>query len=152
MHNPIKWLIRITVIILATIGIVYLLQLHFYKGGIPVGKNTKISSAKIGGPFKLVDHFGNSVTDQDFDGKFLIVFFGFTYCPDICPMTIYEITETLRLLKRKANKVQAIFISVDPDRDKPQILKEYLSAFDPRIIGLTGTPSQIKDVTRAYKI
>jgi protein SCO1/2 len=105
----------------------------------------------VGGPFQLTDQDGRTVTEADFKGKLHLVFFGFTHCPDICPTTLFEMSETLRRLGPAADKTAALFISVDPERDTPEKLKQYLSSFDKRISGLTGTPEQIAAVTRAFK-
>jgi protein SCO1/2 len=105
----------------------------------------------VGGPFRLTDHNGRQVTEQDFKGKPFLVFFGFTHCPDICPTALFEMSETLRRLGPDADKARALFITVDPARDTPEKLKEYLSSFDPRIVGLTGTQAEIDAVAKAYR-
>ena len=109
-------------------------------------------SVPIGGPFRLVNQRGQTVKNTDFPGKHLLIFFGFSNCPDVCPMAINEIALTLKLLKDKADQIQAIFVSVDPERDTPEVLDKFVAAFDERIIGLTGTIQQIEDVTKAYRI
>jgi protein SCO1/2 len=108
-------------------------------------------SSDVGGPFQLTDQDGRTVTQADFKGKPFLVFFGFTHCPDICPTTLFEMSETLRRLGPAADRISALFISVDPERDTPEKLKQYLSSFDEHIVGLTGTPEQIAAVTKAYK-
>lgn len=105
----------------------------------------------VGGPFRLTDHNGRTVTDADFKGKPFLVFFGFTHCPDICPTALFEMSETLRRLGPDAEKIAALFITVDPERDTPEKLKDYISSFHPRIVGLTGTQADIDAVTKAYK-
>lgn len=107
--------------------------------------------ADVGGPFRLIDHNGRPVTDADFKGKPFLVFFGFTHCPDVCPTALFEMSETLRRLGSDAEKTAGIFITVDPERDTPEKLKDYLSSFHPRIVGLTGTPAEIEAVTKAYR-
>jgi protein SCO1/2 len=107
--------------------------------------------AKVGGPFRLTDHEGRTVTDQDLKGHPFLVFFGFTHCPDVCPTTLFEISEILRKLGPGGEKARALFITVDPERDTPQSLKDYLSSFDSRIIGLTGDPAEIAAVVKAYR-
>lgn len=108
-------------------------------------------AAAPGGSFTLVDHTGGTVTDTDFQGKYLLVFFGYTYCPDICPTTLNEIANALRLLGDRATHVQPLFITIDPERDTPEVVAEYVAAFDARIVGLTGTPDQIRQVAGTYK-
>jgi protein SCO1/2 len=105
----------------------------------------------VGGPFELVDHTGQKRTDADFRGKFLLVYFGYTYCPDICPTDLLEISRTVDTLGAAGGDVQPLFISVDPERDSATVLAEYVASFHPRLIGLTGTPEQIRAAARAYK-
>jgi protein SCO1/2 len=107
--------------------------------------------ANIGGPFRLTDQEGRAVTEQDFKGRPFLVFFGFTHCPDVCPTTLFEISEILRRLPPGGDKVRALFITVDPERDTPEALKLYLSSFDSRIVGLTGDPDEIAKVIKAYR-
>jgi protein SCO1/2 len=108
--------------------------------------------AEIGGPFSLVDHHGKSVTDRDYLGKPTLVFFGFTHCPDVCPTTLYEITNHLKELGPDADRLNVLFITVDPERDTPQQLALYLSSFDPRITGLSGAPENVLAAEQAYHI
>lgn len=108
-------------------------------------------SVPIGGPFTLVDHTGRVVTEADFRGQYLLVFFGFTNCPDICPTTLGEIARALDLLGPEAAAVQPLFISVDPERDTPEAMAEYVQAFHPSIVGLTGTAEQITAVANEYR-
>jgi protein SCO1 len=106
----------------------------------------------VGGPFKLIDQNGRAVTDRDFKGEPFLVFFGFTNCPDICPTTLFEMSEVLKRLGPDADKTAALFISVDPERDTPEKLKDYVSSFHPRIFGLTGTPEEIALVEKEYRV
>ena len=108
--------------------------------------------AAIGGSFKLTNQDGQVVTDQDLKGHPFLVFFGFTHCPDVCPTTLFEVSEILRALGPDANRTRALFITVDPERDTPERLKEYLSSFDPHLRGLTGDLASIKDVARDYRV
>lgn len=108
--------------------------------------------ATVGGPFTLVGTEGLEVTEKNLLGKPSAVFFGFTYCPDICPTTLFELTNLMDQLGSDADKMNFVFISVDSGRDGPEEMKQYLSAFDDRIIGLTGTEEQIEAVTKAYKV
>ena len=108
--------------------------------------------AAIGGPFKLVDQDGRVVTDQDFKGRPFLVFFGFTHCPDICPTALFEVSEIMRALGRDADRTRALFITVDPERDTPKVIKDYLSSFDPHLTGLTGDPAEVAAVAKAYRV
>ena len=111
-----------------------------------------VKPSAVGGPFHLTDQTGRAVTEADFKGKAFLVFFGFTHCPDICPTTLFEISEVLNRLGPDAEQVAALFISVDPERDTPAKLKDYLADFHPRIFGLTGTPAQIEAVVKEYRV
>jgi len=115
-----------------------------------------LAGARIGGPFTLTDQNGKTVTDADFAGKYRIVYFGYTYCPDVCPTDLTKIGAALRALDkqvpRTAQKIVPLFISVDPERDTPAQLKQYVGNFHPRLVGLTGTPQAIAQVAKAYAI
>jgi cytochrome oxidase Cu insertion factor (SCO1/SenC/PrrC family) len=107
----------------------------------------------MGGSFDLIDSkSGRSVSDRDFRGKWLLVFFGYTHCPDVCPTTLGEIADALTKLGPLAGRVQPLFITLDPKRDTQQVLADYAAAFDPRILGLTGTPAKIAAAAKAYNI
>jgi protein SCO1/2 len=110
------------------------------------------SAAAIGGPFRLVDQNGQTVTDQDLKGAPYLVFFGFTHCPDVCPTTLMELSNVLDRLGPDAARVGALFITVDPERDTSAELKDYLSSFNPRFRGLTGDPAAIAAVAKAYRV
>jgi cytochrome oxidase Cu insertion factor (SCO1/SenC/PrrC family) len=107
--------------------------------------------APVGGPFELTDHTGQRRTDADFRGKFVLLYFGFTHCPDACPTELLSISLALEKLGRAADVVQPVFITVDPQRDTPAVLAGYVSSFHPRLVGLTGEPARIKAVAHAYK-
>ncbi len=113
-----------------------------------------LKGAAIGGPFSLIDQDGRPVTDRDFAGKYRIMYFGFTHCPAICPTDLAVIGQALRRFERsdpaRAARVTPIFVSVDPERDTPAVLKEYVAAFHPRLIGLTGCPKQLAEMIRRY--
>ena len=106
----------------------------------------------FGGPFTLVDHRGRERSDKDFQGRYLLVYFGYTFCPNICPTGLQTLSSALDLLGEEAAKVQPLFISVDPERDRPEILKPFVAQFHPRLIGLTGSEKQVRDVARTYRI
>jgi protein SCO1/2 len=105
----------------------------------------------IGGPFALIDQNGKRRTDTDFRGKIMLVYFGFTYCPDICPTDLQQMGLAVDRLGAAGDAVQPIFITVDPERDTPEHLKDYMPMFHPRFIGLTGDAAAIKDAARAYR-
>ena len=111
-----------------------------------------IATAAIGGPFELVDQDGKTVTDRDLKGKPTLVFFGFANCPDVCPTTLFEMSEILRALGPDADKANALFVTVDPERDTPSVMKDYLSSFDPHLRGLTGDPAAVTAMTKAYRV
>lgn len=106
----------------------------------------------FGGPFSLVDHNGKTVTDKDYADKFKLIYFGFTFCPAICPTELAKMTAALNALGEEAKKIQPLFITVDPERDTVEKMKPYVALFHPSLVGLTGTPEQIKNTTKAYKI
>ena len=107
----------------------------------------------IGGPFELVNAAtGRQVSDQEFRGKWLLVFFGYTHCPDICPTTLGNIAESMSQLGPLAGQVQPLFITIDPERDTRQVLVDYTSVFDPRIMALTGSSAQMEAAARTYRI
>ncbi|MEH3119215.1 MAG: SCO family protein [Methylorubrum populi] len=105
----------------------------------------------IGGPFTLVSQDGKTVSERDFAGKPYLMFFGFTHCPDICPTTLQQVGDVLAALGPKADAVRAAFVTVDPERDTPEMLKAYLSSFDPRITGLTGSPEQVAAAVKTFR-
>lgn len=115
-----------------------------------------LAGARIGGPFTLVNQDGKTVHDSDFAGKYRIVYFGYTYCPDVCPTDLTKIGAALRTLDKQAPataaKIVPLFITVDPERDTLPVLVGYTAAFDPRIVGLSGSPAQIEAAANAYRI
>lgn len=114
----------------------------------PIGTGT----ALVGGPFTLTDHNGKRVTDQDFRGKYMLIFFGFTFCPDVCPSELQVMSAALDELGPAGDKIQPVFITVDPLRDTPEAMKVYVSNFHPRLVGLTGSPEDIAAVAKAYRV
>lgn len=111
-----------------------------------------LRTAQIGGPFQLTDQNGKTVTDQDFKGKPFLVFFGFTHCPDVCPTTLFDISEVMKSLGPDADRIGAVFITVDPGRDTAASLKEYLTSFDPHVEGLTGDAGALAAVAKEYRV
>ncbi len=128
--------------------VVGLLVMFWAMGGV-----SKVAQpAAIGGPFQLTDQSGKTVTDKNLKGKPTLIFFGYTHCPDVCPTSLFEISEVLRAMGKDADKVNAIFISVDPERDTQAAMKDYLSSFDPHLEGLSGDPADIAKVITSFRV
>jgi protein SCO1 len=106
----------------------------------------------IGGPFTLENDAGNQVTDRDFRGKYMLIYFGYTYCPDVCPTTLDAVSDALDKLGAKAKRLTPVFITIDPERDTPAVMKRFTAAFSPALVGLTGTPDQIAKVANEYRV
>jgi protein SCO1/2 len=119
------------------------------QGGQPVQSS---GAALIGGPFSLVGADGKPVTDRDFRGRYMLIFFGFTHCPDICPAELQVIAQALEQLGDKAKNVVPIFITLDPERDTPEAMGNYLKSFGPNFVGLTGSPEAIAAAAKAYRV
>lgn len=111
-----------------------------------------MEKVELGGPFTLTDQNGQKRSDSEFRGKYMLVFFGYTFCPDVCPTTLAVMAAALDKMGSGADRIVPIFISVDPSRDKPEVLKAYLSAFGPRFIGLTGTEEEVAATAKAYRV
>ena len=115
-----------------------------------------LQGARMGGPFTLVDQDGRTVHDSDFAGRYRLIYFGYTFCPDVCPTDLQTTNRALLAFEKKApdraSRVQPIFISVDPQRDTPAVLKAFVANFHSRMIGLTGTPQQLQQIEKAYGI
>lgn len=138
-------------IILAAFGaslVVGLVLMLWAVGGL----RNVTAPAAIGGPFQLTDQAGQIVTDANLKGRPTVIFFGFTHCPDICPTALFEMSEVLRVMGKDADRVNAWFVSVDPERDTPAAMKDYLSSFDPRLKGLTGSPEAVAKVISGYRV
>jgi len=114
----------------------------------PIGQ----AVASVGGPFHLTDQNGKPFSDQDMKGRPFLVFFGFTHCPDICPTTLFDISQVLRKLGPDADRTGAVFITVDPERDTAAVMKDYLSNFDPHLRGLTGDQAAIDAAIKGYRV
>lgn len=110
------------------------------------------SSAQIGGPFTLIDTSGRTVTDQTYHGKWLLIYFGYTFCPDACPTALNNVSVALQALGSEAEKIEPLFITVDPKRDTPQVMADYLKSFDSRIVGLTGSQAQTDSAAKVYRV
>lgn len=122
------------------------------------GINTRASmtqvqgKALVGGPFALTDHTGKRVTEKDFEGKYALVFFGYTYCPDVCPAELQVMTAAMEQLGAKSEKVTPVFITIDPKRDTVEQMASYVSNFHERLVGLTGSSEEIRAVAKAYRV
>lgn len=114
--------------------------------------STAAQAAAIGGPFRLTTQQGHMLSNVDLKGRPFAVFFGFTHCPEICPTTLWELSETLKQLGPAADDLNVVFVSLDPTRDTPEMLKTYLQSFDPHIIGLTGPQGEIEALAKAFKV
>jgi protein SCO1 len=117
-----------------------------------VSSRSPAAIGTVGGAFRLEDQTGAPVTDQDLKGRPYLVFFGYTHCPDVCPTTLFEMSEVFKALGKDANRIGAVFITVDPERDTPAVLKDYMSNFDPHLRGLTGDPAAVAAALKAYRV
>lgn len=109
-------------------------------------------AVQLGGPFALTDQNGMRRTDEEFRGKYMLVFFGYTYCPDVCPTTLAVISAALDMMGQRGERIAPIFVSIDPERDTPETMKAYLSAYGNRWVGLTGTEDEIASIAKAYRV
>lgn len=135
---------------IAILGVAAALGALGFRISMPQRENMPFAAA-IGGPFSLTDQNGRRVTDKDLLGKPFALFFGFTNCPDICPTTLLELSNRFADLGPLADNLRIVFVTVDPEQDTPDLLKTYISSFDPRTIALTGTPPEIATIARAYR-
>jgi protein SCO1 len=127
----------------------------WHLGDLKSGSGVQTISApamQLGGPFALTDQDGKPRTDADFRGKYMLIFFGYTYCPDVCPTALAVISAALDMMGQRAERIVPIFISVDPERDTPDVIKAYLSAYGTRWVGLTGSEDEIAGAAKAYRV
>lgn len=145
---------KLVMISLAVIIISYIaLDALYPRGPQLVGNMQSTGQASIGGPFTLTDMQGNIVTEKSLENRYSLIYFGFTNCPDICPTSLQTIALTMEALpKAQADQIQPIFITLDPERDKFEQLKEYLTYFHPRFWGFTGTEQQIRQAAKSYRV
>ena len=147
--NPV-WTRRILIsLLLAALALCGMLMFKLYQREFVSGAT---GTAEIGGPFELVNQDGATVTDADFRGRLMLVYFGFTYCPDACPTALGVMAAAIDKLDVAGERVTPVLITIDPARDTPAALKDYVGAFHPRMVGLTGTDAQIAQVAKEYKI
>lgn len=121
-----------------------------YRGG--AGAPASVGQALIGGPFTLTDQNGKRVSEKDFLGKYMLVFFGYTYCPDVCPTELQVMTEALSQMGVKGGDIQPVFVSIDPERDTPEMVKAYVENFSPRLVGLTGSADDVAGAAKAFRV
>lgn len=112
----------------------------------------EVEEITYGGPFTLMSHEGKEVTDKDFRGSYMLLFFGYTHCPDICPTGLQNLANAMLLLGDAAKDVQPLFISIDPERDTQEVLADYVPLFHPKLLGLTGTPKQVHEAAESYLV
>ena len=145
---------RLIVVVAASflIGAGAALALFAYNAPQRITSVTSSGKALVGGPFSLVDHTGRRVTEKDFKGRLMLVFFGFTNCPDVCPAELQVMGAALDKLGDKAKEVVPVFVTVDPERDTAQQMASYISNFRPGFVGLTGTPEEIAAVAKTYRV
>jgi len=124
----------------------------WHAGDLAGGRIGQSGMADIGGPFSLIDQDGKPRTDADFRGRYMLVYFGYSNCPDVCPVSLGVIADAVERLGAKSARVAPIFITIDPERDTPRILKQYLAVFSPKLIGLTGSSRAIRHVTGEYRV
>lgn len=148
--RTIRWAAWIAVFLVAAATLVVLVTGQFRD--TLFGTDGGRGIASVGGPFTLVDTTGATVTEKDFLGKPTAYFFGFTHCPDVCPTTLYEMAAWLGELGADADRLNVVFVSVDPERDTLEALADYMSAFDERMVGLTGTQEQVDAVAREFRV
>lgn len=115
-------------------------------------RNGRIGGLPLGGAFSLTNQLGETVTDEAMRGRYMLIYFGYSFCPDVCPAALQVMSQALDHLGKRARRVAPVFITIDPERDTPDHLKLYLENFHPRMLGLTGTPEQIKKVAKAYRV
>jgi len=148
-------MIRVQTFLFAAAAILALVAggLVFYAGSRLSGSGGMPAAlSDIGGPFRLVDQNGRPRTDKDFRGRYVLVYFGYTYCPDVCPTTLETVADALAKLGPRADRIVPVFITVDPERDSPAVLKKYLGEFGNRFVGLTGSLADITKVAHAYRV
>ena len=139
----------------------YLLLVAALAGGIlwheseqvpGLGRVVTTGQADVGGPFQLTDQHGKRVSDREFRGRYMLIYFGYSFCPDVCPTTLAVMAQALDKLGDRTRQVTPVFITIDPERDTPKVLDDYMKAFGPNFIGLTGSPAEIKNVEKEYRV
>ena len=150
-----KRIIRSAIILCAALGFsagLAFLQITAADKSLPPSKTHKVAGVKIGGPFSLVNQDGEPVTESSLAGKYNLIYFGFTFCPAICPTELQKIRIVMDRLGPQADLVQPVFITIDPERDTPDVMKKYVVQFHPRLIGLSGPPENVQKALKEYKV
>jgi protein SCO1/2 len=117
-----------------------------------LGRVVTTGQADVGGPFQLTDQSGKRVSDKDFRGRYMLIYFGYSFCPDVCPTTLAVMAQALEKLGDRSRQVAPILITIDPERDTPKVLEDYVKAFGPSFVGLTGSADEIKAVEKKYRV
>lgn len=154
-RSPISWTSLLVLVVGGGVAVFYVKYLKTLKEKeIEEKKIRSHGKAALGGPFSLVDHNGERKEHSDFFGQWVLIYFGFTFCPDVCPEELEKITEAIKILEMTPGlpTIQPLFITVDPKRDSPDVIKKYLSEFHPRLLGLTGNKEEIERATKAYRV
>lgn len=151
MQNHIK--LAVLIFVLGLAGLVAAAGVYHVTRSDKGGRaQSPVAADTFGGPYTLVTHMGEEVTDQTFSGRYQLIYFGFTFCPAICPTELAKMTQALNGLGDKGEDITPLFISVDPERDTVEVMKGYVKLFHPRLIGLTGTVEQVEVVKKSYKV
>ena len=141
---------RPIIIVAAILAVVVGLGLGFL---IPVGQpDLEVSQSFIGGEFEMVNHLGETVTQETFKGRNMLVYFGYTFCPDVCPTELQSVTVALNDMGKAADKITPVFVTIDPERDDVAAVRDYIGFFHPRLVGLTGTAAQVQTITDAFGV
>jgi protein SCO1/2 len=144
---------RIYLLVGLALGLFLVLGIRLFQAFLPYTyQGSVIEPANAAYPFELIDENGDTFRLEDENGKVSLLFFGYTHCPDVCPVTLAEMRKVSQALRTKAEDLRFIFVTVDPDRDTPELLKEYLGYFDPNFIGLTGSKEALEQVWKAYGV
>ncbi len=154
MTRGMKWALGLLLVFLVFDAVALTIVLRARRSSVVAlsGKVVRSGTAAIGGPFALTAADGHTVTEQTYRGKWMVIYFGYTFCPDACPTALSNMSIALQKLGREADKIQPLFITVDPKRDTRQVMSAYLESFDHRIVGLVGTQGQTDAVARAYRV
>lgn len=139
----------------------YLLLVAALAGGVlwyqseqvpQLGRVVSTGQLDVGGPFRLTDQNGQPRSDTDFRGKYMLIYFGYSFCPDVCPTTLAVMSEALSKMGSDAKRIVPVFITTDPERDTPKVLKDYMAAFGPEFVGLTGSVAEIREVEKKFRV